>query len=175
MILSPPGGIATIGRCERLVPWDTTRGKAKKAQGQTEGREKPTEVAGDISVSLRAEAGLVTLAVRDTGVGFPAGIDIQHTESLGLRLVGMLTEQLGGTLTLTCESGTLFIVTFPYPRNGCWRTRMLRARMLIEGEGTIGTRLIHGGVRYRGIKGQQLMERVGPMAHHVIPLPGGDF
>jgi two-component sensor histidine kinase len=77
----------------------------------------PDGRAGDISVALQAEAGMVTLAVRDTGVGFPADIDIQHTESLGLQLVGMLTEQLGGTLTLTRESGTLFSITFPYPRD----------------------------------------------------------
>ncbi|MGH8057874.1 MAG: hypothetical protein ACREOH_11675, partial [Candidatus Entotheonellia bacterium] len=51
---------------------------------------------------------------RDTGVGFPADLDFRHTESLGLQLVSMLTEQLGGTITLTCERGTMFTVTFPY-------------------------------------------------------------
>jgi PAS domain S-box-containing protein len=69
---------------------------------------------GDIHITLRAEAGHVTLSVRDTGVGFPADLDFRHTESLGLQLVSMLTEQLGGTITLTRECGTAFAVTFPY-------------------------------------------------------------
>jgi PAS domain S-box-containing protein len=69
---------------------------------------------GDIHIVLRAEAGQGTLSVRDTGVGFPANLDFRHTESLGLQIVSMLTEQLGGTITLSCECGTAFTVTFPY-------------------------------------------------------------
>jgi PAS domain S-box-containing protein len=53
---------------------------------------------GDIHIVLRAEAEHVTLSVRDTGVGFPADLDFHHTETLGLQLVAMLTEQLGGRL-----------------------------------------------------------------------------
>ncbi|HEX9868369.1 MAG TPA: histidine kinase dimerization/phosphoacceptor domain -containing protein [Candidatus Tectomicrobia bacterium] len=69
---------------------------------------------GDIHIALRAEGGHVTLSVRDTGVGFPADVDFRHTESLGLQVVSMLTEQLGGTITLACQAGTTFAVTFPY-------------------------------------------------------------
>jgi two-component sensor histidine kinase len=69
---------------------------------------------GDIHIALRADAGQVTLSMRDTGVGFPADLDFRHTESLGLQLVSMLTQQLGGTITLTRECGTAFVVTFPY-------------------------------------------------------------
>jgi PAS domain S-box-containing protein len=74
----------------------------------------PNGRPGDIHIALRADAGQVTLSVRDTGVGFPADLDFRHTESLGLQLVSMLTEQLGGTITLTRECGTAFVVTFPY-------------------------------------------------------------
>jgi two-component sensor histidine kinase len=69
---------------------------------------------GDIHIVLRDKAEQVTLSVRDTGIGFPADLDFRHTESLGLQLVSMLTEQLGGTITLTRECGTTFAVTFPY-------------------------------------------------------------
>jgi signal transduction histidine kinase len=62
---------------------------------------------------LKAEAEHVTLSVRDTGIGFPEGFDFRNTESLGLQLVGMLAEQLGGTLTLTHEGGTTFTVSIP--------------------------------------------------------------
>ena len=74
----------------------------------------PDGRAGDIYITLSAEAGRVTLSVRDTGVGFPTDLDFRHTESLGLQVVSMLTEQLGGTITLARECGTAFAVTFPY-------------------------------------------------------------
>jgi PAS domain S-box-containing protein len=69
---------------------------------------------GDIVIGLRADAGQVTLSVRDTGVGLPADLDFRHTESLGLQLVSMLTEQLGGTIKLSRDRGTAFTITFPY-------------------------------------------------------------
>jgi PAS domain S-box-containing protein len=74
----------------------------------------PNGRPGDIHIRLRAEAGRVTLSVRDTGVGFPPDLDFRHTESLGLQIVVLLTEQLGGTIELTRECGTVFAVTFPY-------------------------------------------------------------
>jgi PAS domain S-box-containing protein len=74
----------------------------------------PDGRSGDIHIMLRGEADHVTLSVRDTGIGFPAGVDFQNTESLGLQLVRMLTEQLGGTLTLMGEIGTMFTVSIPY-------------------------------------------------------------
>jgi two-component sensor histidine kinase len=74
----------------------------------------PDGHSGDIAIGLRADAGQVTLSIRDTGIGFPADLDFRHTESLGLQLVLMLTEQLGGTITLSRNCGTAFVVTFPH-------------------------------------------------------------
>jgi two-component sensor histidine kinase/PAS domain-containing protein len=74
----------------------------------------PDGRSGNIHITLRAAAEHVILSVHDTGIGFPEGCDFRHTESLGLQLVGMMTEQLGGTLTLTCEGGTTFTVSIPY-------------------------------------------------------------
>jgi signal transduction histidine kinase len=75
----------------------------------------PNGRPGEIYVTLRTEAGHVSLSVCDTGIGIPEELDFRHTESLGLQLVCMLTEQLGGTMTLTRERGTTFTVRFPYP------------------------------------------------------------
>ena len=55
----------------------------------------------------------MVLAVRDTGVGFPADMDFRHTDSLGLQLVCLLTEQLGGTIELDRASGTQWTLKFP--------------------------------------------------------------
>jgi PAS domain S-box-containing protein len=52
------------------------------------------------------------LCVSDDGSGFPDGIDFRHTESLGLKLVCTLTEQLSGTIALQRDSGTRFTIKF---------------------------------------------------------------
>jgi two-component sensor histidine kinase len=73
----------------------------------------PDERAGEIYIELRSDAApQVTLIVRDTGIGFPAGMDSRHPETLGLQLVYSLTEQLGGTLETKSDSGTTFTLTF---------------------------------------------------------------
>jgi two-component sensor histidine kinase len=56
----------------------------------------PDGRSGNIHITLRAAAEQATLSERDTGIGFPEGFDFRNTESLGLQLVGMMTEQLRG-------------------------------------------------------------------------------
>jgi two-component sensor histidine kinase len=73
----------------------------------------PNGQGGEVRLTLRAEADRVTLSLRDTGVGFPTDLDFRQTDSLGLQLVNLLTEQLGGTLTLERGSGTTFTLSFP--------------------------------------------------------------
>ena len=73
----------------------------------------PDGRSGTVRVTLRAEAASqVILSVGDSGVGFPAGVDFRHTESLGLQLMCVLTEQLGGTITLDSSEGTRFTIRF---------------------------------------------------------------
>lgn len=64
-----------------------------------------------ISLSMQENAGL-SLEVCDNGVGISEDIDIAKTESLGLQLVTMLTEQLSGTLELDRHAGTRFKIMF---------------------------------------------------------------
>jgi two-component sensor histidine kinase len=80
----------------------------------------PDGRSGTIHITLRAADEHVTLSVRDTGIGLPKDFELGSTESLGLQLVGMMTEQLGGMLTLTCEDGTVFTISIPY------RTRQVK-------------------------------------------------
>lgn len=70
---------------------------------------------GELSISLGpGDDDRYTLAVRDNGVGLPEGFDVRNAESLGLRLVGLLAEQLEGDLDVVRpgETGTEFRVTF---------------------------------------------------------------
>jgi PAS domain S-box-containing protein len=52
------------------------------------------------------------LTVGDNGVGICKSINWQNTNSLGLRLVRMLTRQLEGEIELDLKEGTLFRLTF---------------------------------------------------------------
>jgi two-component sensor histidine kinase len=74
----------------------------------------PGDQGGEITITLRAaREGQMVLIVRDTGIGFPADVDFRRTDSLGLQLVCLLTEQLGGTIELERASGTQWMLRFP--------------------------------------------------------------
>jgi two-component sensor histidine kinase len=81
----------------------------------------PIGRAGEIHVSLRAGETHTGLKVRDTGVGFPEGLDFRHADSLGLQLVYLLSEQLGGTMTLIREGGTTVVVQLPRHPSHDWQ------------------------------------------------------
>jgi PAS domain S-box-containing protein len=63
----------------------------------------PNDQGGTISVELRMREAAIELLVSDDGVGLPAGFDYRTAESLGLKLVHMLVEQIMGTLTQNAE------------------------------------------------------------------------
>jgi PAS domain S-box-containing protein len=76
----------------------------------------PGDQSGEIGITLQAVPdGQVVMTVCDTGVGFPADVDFRHTDSLGLQLVCLLTEQLGGTIELDRATGTQWTLRFPTP------------------------------------------------------------
>lgn len=49
-----------------------------------------------------------TLIVADNGIGIPESIDFRNTSSLGLQLVNILVDQIGGSIELEKSSGTRF-------------------------------------------------------------------
>ncbi|HEY0759633.1 MAG TPA: histidine kinase dimerization/phosphoacceptor domain -containing protein [Acidisarcina sp.] len=59
------------------------------------------------------EGGQAQLSVVDDGVGIPDGLDMMETASLGLQLVFLLTEQLGGKMTVHRSGPTGFVLRFP--------------------------------------------------------------
>lgn len=68
---------------------------------------------GEIVFSLRSLDNNIVLMLSDDGNGIPAEIDINHTTSLGMRLVHSLTKQLGGTIELDSEKRRKFTLIFP--------------------------------------------------------------
>lgn len=73
----------------------------------------PNKKGGPIDIHFRGlPTGLFELTVADQGVGFPKNFDWTKSESLGLRLVRLLTEQLQGEIRMENHAGIKFVVTF---------------------------------------------------------------
>jgi len=72
----------------------------------------PRGRGGAIRITLRHDGGRAVLEVQDSGIGFPTDVDFRSPSTLGLRLVGILTEQLQGTITLDRAAGTRFTIAF---------------------------------------------------------------
>ncbi len=81
------------------------------------GGDSPSgRVRNKVSVEIYSDAdGILTLSVRDNGVGFPDNVDFRNTNTLGLQLVCALADQLKGTVELRNENGTMFNIVFPIP------------------------------------------------------------
>jgi two-component sensor histidine kinase len=61
----------------------------------------PNGAGGEITVTLRSTVeGICSLCVKDTGIGIPVDLDVSRNNSLGLRLVRSLTQQIRGALQL---------------------------------------------------------------------------
>jgi two-component sensor histidine kinase len=70
-------------------------------------------LAGEININFNEiNPQQFHLSIQDNGRGFPAGFDVENTETLGLRLVRMLTCQLDGNIVVDSECGTCYDITF---------------------------------------------------------------
>jgi len=68
---------------------------------------------GEVAVSLHHCADdIIRLRVADNGVGLPAGLDWRQAPSLGLRLVQLLSRQIGAGVEAGGEKGTEFEIAF---------------------------------------------------------------
>jgi two-component sensor histidine kinase len=75
------------------------------------GRER-----GTIDIHLTSTGNhSVRLLFRDDGWGLPSGLNLQAAESLGLRLIRMLSKQLRGEVMTQSGEGTMFELRFTIP------------------------------------------------------------
>jgi PAS domain S-box-containing protein len=73
----------------------------------------PDKKGGPIDIRFRdLSEGRFELSVADKGVGFPKNFDWTKSDSLGLRLVRLLTDQLQGEVVMQNHTGIKFSVTF---------------------------------------------------------------
>lgn len=57
------------------------------------------------------------LSIKDNGIGMPVDLDVDALESLGLKLVQNLVNQLDGKLEIINSEGTEFVITFKETEN----------------------------------------------------------
>ncbi len=70
---------------------------------------------GLITINLLQDGNTVRIAVADNGQGFPEGYNEELDRGLGMELVGLLMNQLDGTVERVSESGkrgTTYLITF---------------------------------------------------------------
>jgi two-component sensor histidine kinase len=67
---------------------------------------------GEVSIKMKIVEDDLILLIGDNGKGLPKHIDYRNTESLGLQLVVILTDQLSGTIELHLEKGTNYSIVF---------------------------------------------------------------
>lgn len=77
----------------------------------------PHDSKGTIAIRLKAlsadpDQTNYLLTVEDDGVGIPADVDFENTETLGLQLVNILVRQLKGRVSLDRTGGTHFKIEF---------------------------------------------------------------
>jgi two-component sensor histidine kinase len=73
---------------------------------------------GEVLITLSSEDHSITIKVADSGVGLPANFDFQNTQSLGMTIVQVLTQQLEGELEICGSPGASFTIRFPTVTGG---------------------------------------------------------
>ncbi|MCB1121888.1 MAG: sensor histidine kinase, partial [Verrucomicrobiae bacterium] len=68
--------------------------------------------SGEIRVHAEKDGDKLIMSIRDNGSGFSQKINIDETETLGLKIVRTLTRQLGGELEMREDQGAFFQITF---------------------------------------------------------------
>ncbi len=68
---------------------------------------------GEVRISFSAIGdNSYRLIVADNGVGLPDQVDLKHPESIGLDLLRMFVDQLHGSVEVSRNNGTQFVITF---------------------------------------------------------------
>ncbi len=67
---------------------------------------------GKICINFHYNGDMYEMRVSDNGIGYPENLDLKNTETLGLRLVNSLKDQLNSEVELKNNNGAFFMLTF---------------------------------------------------------------
>jgi len=75
--------------------------------------EEGTEGKIEVTIKESMDDGKISIKVKDNGVGIPEEIDVENTDSLGMKLVrNLVIKQLKGTLSFVRDQGTEINMAF---------------------------------------------------------------
>jgi PAS domain S-box-containing protein len=77
----------------------------------------PGKKEGTITINLGYNDQTMSIEVVDNGIGLPKDFDLTKTDSLGLKLITTLTDQINGKFILEGENGTKARIEFPFVKN----------------------------------------------------------
>ena len=67
---------------------------------------------GKICINFHYNGDMYEMRVSDNGIGYPENLDLKNTETLGLRLVNSLKDQLNSEVEIKNNNGAFFMLTF---------------------------------------------------------------
>ena len=67
---------------------------------------------GLITISAAIKDRRATIVIEDNGIGLPESIDLETSCGFGLQLVGLMTKQIYGTITIERRKGARFVLEF---------------------------------------------------------------
>jgi two-component sensor histidine kinase len=73
----------------------------------------PPGAPGEVGADVEALGDRIRIRIWDNGRGLPQGLDIQRSNSLGLRLVRILAQRLKADIQVESYEGAAFTLTFP--------------------------------------------------------------
>lgn len=74
----------------------------------------PYNQSGNVQINFDRSRGTNYFMVKDNGVGLKQSFDINTSNSLGLKIVRMISKQLEGEFSFKSNKGTEFILKFPH-------------------------------------------------------------
>ncbi|MCG2613473.1 sensor histidine kinase [Terrimonas sp. NA20] len=74
----------------------------------------PDGQPGQISITLKHNHTHVVVNISDNGAGLPAGFNINNPDTMGMRLINGLTQDLDGEVKIVSDQGTTVTLEFAY-------------------------------------------------------------
>ena len=78
------------------------------------GKPRAGEDNCEITIFVKKKVKVCLLTMADNGIGLPAGVNWKNPQTLGLRLIKMLSKQLNGSIEVDRSAGTTFRLRFAH-------------------------------------------------------------